>query len=382
MIDPGLQPVIAELDARIRRLEQLPDAGLRDEMLAILQLIDRLHRPGIRAMYEALEAASAMGGGAAGDFRAAATGGGGAGGGAASIDAAGGGAGDDDAREHGASARDTMADPAVRVLMDLYDLVPQVARERVEDVLAIVRPYVEVYGCNVDVLNVREGVVLLALGGSCAEDDATGEELLRQVRAALEEGYPSFRELVVHTGEPAAKRTWIDLPMAGERGSGASMGGASPVGAPPASIPNADARATGKTPAVDATHENPPVGAKRTPNAPAFRSLTRVERLPRDRAALVGGPGGSLLLARAGDAVHAYGPVCAACDLSLDAAPIEGAKLICPWCSAAYDVGSGRRIGDGGGAAQHLEVLPVTVRDGEVLLAAGVTRRNGPQEPS
>lgn len=293
-----LQDVIDALDARIRTLERHPDPGVANAVIEALQLIDRLHRPGITALYGQLTETEP--------------------------DALG-------------------NEPAVRVLLELYDLVPQADRERVEEVLAILRPYVEVYGCQVDVLGVEDGVVHVAFGGPCAADAAAGEELRQQVEAALREGYPGFQQLVVEPADRPADRLWIDLPIAGQARSGPadSLEATDPMQAPPA-------------------------GSVRELNAPEFHTLAQLHSVPADRARLVGGPGGSLLLVRLGREAFAYDPACPNCGRSLDAAPLQGKALECPWCSVDYDAGSGRRKD---GERGHLHPHPVTVRGDEVVIA-------------
>jgi hypothetical protein len=54
-VSTRLQALIDELDARIRNLEELPQPEIRDEVFAILQLVDRLHRTGLARLAELLE---------------------------------------------------------------------------------------------------------------------------------------------------------------------------------------------------------------------------------------------------------------------------------------------------------------------------------------
>lgn len=52
-----LHDLLLELDARVRRLEELPQPQLRDEVMTVLQIVDRVHRPGIARLAELLREA-------------------------------------------------------------------------------------------------------------------------------------------------------------------------------------------------------------------------------------------------------------------------------------------------------------------------------------
>ncbi len=52
-----LHDLLLELDARVRRLEDLPQPQLSDEIMTVLQIVDRVHRPGIVRLAEILQEA-------------------------------------------------------------------------------------------------------------------------------------------------------------------------------------------------------------------------------------------------------------------------------------------------------------------------------------
>ena len=79
-LDPALDAALARLDALVESFENDPDPAVRERAIALLQAVDVIHRPGLTRL-------------------------------AALLDAAG-------ARERARS------DPAVRVLLELYDLLP------------------------------------------------------------------------------------------------------------------------------------------------------------------------------------------------------------------------------------------------------------------
>lgn len=280
MSELDLTELMQALDARIRALERLPDPSVRDEVFVALQLVDGLHRAGLKRLAERLQAQGAW--------------------------------------------ESLLEEEAIKLLFTLYDLVPQSEADQVEMALEPVRPYIHAHGGVLEVLQVEDGVVHLTLRGACQSCSASSATLTRGVEAALKEGFPSFRGMVVH--EPEKAQSWVELPMA--------RGGERPL------------------------------------QAPVFKEVARVAALPQDRPTLIQLGEKAVLLARVGAEAYAYEATCPACDLSLEGAELSGHVLVCPWQNCAYDVRSGRRADDGSGAG--LRVYPVGVQNGRVLLAANV----------
>lgn len=149
--------LLAELEEKVQALEGLPHPQVREQIFEVLQLIDRVHRPGLGAVASGLRAAGLF-------------------------DRA-------------------LDDPAIRILFALYDLAPIDERTRAEIALEAVRPYIRSHGGELEVLEVADGEVRVRLAGTCSGCPASASTLEHGVRAALEEGFEGFRRLVV---EPAA----------------------------------------------------------------------------------------------------------------------------------------------------------------------------------
>ncbi|MEO6594341.1 MAG: NifU family protein [Planctomycetota bacterium] len=156
MTDSDPHAIARELDWHIQQLQQLCDAKVRDLALEALQLVDRLHRPGIQALAAGLRAV--------GQFDAA------------------------------------CADERIALLFELYAAASD--RELVVDALESVRPYVESHGGGIELVDVNAGVVTLRLNGACQGCAGSRATLQQGIETALREGYPGFREIVV--AEPGA----------------------------------------------------------------------------------------------------------------------------------------------------------------------------------
>ena len=167
------QPAAADPDAEfaqllewvgqgLERIEQIPDDRTRDEVFALLDGIDTVHRYALGRLMERLTEI----------------------GGAKLV----------------ARASD---DPLVQTLLEMYDLTGADERERVEYALQGVYPYIESHGGHLELLGVEAGSVRVRLSGSCGDCPGSSGTLSRVVEAALREGYPGFRSLVAEQLPPA-----------------------------------------------------------------------------------------------------------------------------------------------------------------------------------
>lgn len=154
MSEPTLEDVLAELDAEVQKLEELPYPEVRDRIFHVLQLIDRAHRPGLEALAAILRQAG--------------------------------------------SWEQALDDDGARILLTLYGLAPVDERTQAEIALEAVRPYVRSHGGEIEVLRVEDGEVHIRLRGTCGSCAASSATLERGVRAALQEGFPGFRKLVAY----------------------------------------------------------------------------------------------------------------------------------------------------------------------------------------
>jgi len=210
-------------------------------------------------------------------------------------------------------------DGLVASLLLIHDLHPVSLEDRIGQALDRVRPYMESHGGNVEFLGVDDGVVRLALHGSCQSCRASSATLELAVRQALEELCPDIEGMDVEGLAPVpevAGFPGVALPMAGE----------------PA-----------------------PAGA------PDWHALEGVgELLPQQLvAAQVGGV--SLVVANVEGTLLAYQDRCAGCGSSLAAGALVEATLACPSCSRGFVLTRAGRAAVG--SELQLEPVPL-LREG------------------
>jgi len=232
-------------------------------------------------------------------------------------------------------------DDLVASLMLVHGLHPYAVEERVARALEKVRPYLGSHGGDVELLDVtEEGVVQLRMLGSCDGCPSSSVTLKLAVEGAIEAAAP---EIV---------RIEVDTPTAD---SAAPVAGFIPVDA-----------LTSRLRAGDA-------GAYSTP---AWQPLSGLEELAAGAVRQVQVGGIMAVVCRIGTELYAYRDRCPACGSSLAAAVIEralgaargSAILTCPGCRGHYDVvQAGRGVGES--TSDHLEPLPLLVRDGVVNVA-------------
>jgi len=156
----------------LERMEQIPDDRTRDEVFALLDGIDTVHRYALGRLMERLTELGGAG-----------------------------------------LAAQIAHDPMVQTLLEMYDLTAADEREQVEHALQSVYPYIESHGGRLELLGVEAGSVRVRLSGSCGDCPGSSGTLTRVVETALREGFPGFRALVaaqpipvVPTPAPAAQR--------------------------------------------------------------------------------------------------------------------------------------------------------------------------------
>jgi nitrite reductase/ring-hydroxylating ferredoxin subunit/Fe-S cluster biogenesis protein NfuA len=170
---PMVQPAPAEfrhllewIGAGLERMEGIEDEQAREEVFALLEGIDILHR-------QALERLLEFGG-----------------------------------RE---LVERVSRDPVVHTLLEMYDLPAPDERAQVEHALQSVYPYFESHGGKLEVLGVEEGRVRVRLSGSCEGCPGTATTLGRVVEEALREGFLGFSELVAEEPPPPIREKPIQL---------------------------------------------------------------------------------------------------------------------------------------------------------------------------
>lgn len=287
-----LGALVTRLDSLVRAFEAHPREDVRSQVLEMLGLIDALHRSGVARLVEALWAGSPT------------------------------------------VLEQTLADPSVQVLLELYDLGPTAPEplEQAETALAQVRPYIASHGGAVEILDVVEGVVHLRLSGACQGCAGSAMTLKRGIEAALREGFPGFQGMEVH--EPAAP---------------AAPAGPRP---PPAGFIPLQA-----------------VGAARPLTRPVFTPVGAVATLPPGALQGIEVDGARILLCNVAGEVYAYRNACPGSDLPLDLGQLKDIAILCPWHNCVYDARTGKRLDGGEG---RLDVIPVAIRDGAIQLALNV----------
>jgi Fe-S cluster biogenesis protein NfuA/nitrite reductase/ring-hydroxylating ferredoxin subunit len=212
------------------------------------------------------------------------------------------------ARLDDAAAHEAAGDELLGHLLLLHGLHPVPLEDRVRGALDEVAPYLGSHGGGVQLLEVDEGVVRLALEGSCdgcpssaatlelAIEDAIGKaapDVDRiDVEGATEPAPPAPLQLEVM---PAVRRTWAPAgPMADVNGDG-----------------------------------------------PVLKDVS----------------GHSVMFVRLGDKLYAYRPACPACGRALGDGPLDGRHLACATCGHRYDLRRAGRCEDAPGL--HLDPVPL-----------------------
>ena len=157
------QHLLQWIGTGLERMEGIEDERTREEVFALLEGIDVLHRQALERLLKLLGNLSG----------------------------------------HGLVER-VAQDPVVRTLLEMYDLPEADERTQVERALESVYPYFRSHGGKLEILGVEEGRVRVRLSGSCEGCPGTATTLERIVEEALREGFPGFRELVAE--EPPSKQ--------------------------------------------------------------------------------------------------------------------------------------------------------------------------------
>ncbi len=214
--------------------------------------------------------------------------------------------------------RELLADPVVASLLLIHDLYPVPLEERVREALAGVRPYMESHQGDVELLAVEDGVVRLALKGSCDGCPASASTLELAIREALEQAAPDMAGLevegVVESRAPLPEPSGVELPVIQSRWVA--------LGAP----------------------------------APA----------PGELAAAEAG-GLALAIANVEGELLAFRDRCAACAQPIAAGSLEDGVLACPACERRFYLPRAGRSVDAEGLL--LEPVPLLDSGGEITVA-------------
>jgi nitrite reductase/ring-hydroxylating ferredoxin subunit/Fe-S cluster biogenesis protein NfuA len=158
------QHLLEWLGTGLERMEGIEDEKTREEVFALLEGIDVLHRQGLGRIFDLI---GSLGGQEA--------------------------------------VKRISQDPIVRTLLEMYDLPEADERAQVELALEPVYPYFQSHGGKLELLGVEDGRVRVRLSGSCEGCPGTATTLQRVVEETLREGFPGFKELVAEEPPPAPK---------------------------------------------------------------------------------------------------------------------------------------------------------------------------------
>lgn len=231
-------------------------------------------------------------------------------------------------------------DDLIASLLLVHGLHPHDARRRIEDALDKVRPYLGSHGGDVAVLSVGDGpdgaAVRLQFAGSCKSCPSSAVTLELTVEDAIRAAAPEVSTIEVVAAEPKTGVIPVDSLLSRVHRDGRAASAWHPV--------------------------------------PELTDLTHAE---------VGGfrvAGEILLACRLGENVFVYHDRCGRCADSLAGAALHrrigsaDPVLRCPHCHAHFDVvHAGICVDDNATAAEHLEPVPVLVRDGVLSVAMEVT---------
>lgn len=109
------------------------------------------------------------------------------------------------------------------------------------------------------------------------------------------------------------------------------------------------------------------IGLARPVRRPVFKELARLEEVPPGTMRGVDVDGRAVLLANVEGEIHAVRNTCPGSVAPLSLGFFTPPVVICPWHNDAFDVRTGKRAD--GSPGPGLDVLPVSVQDGAILIA-------------
>jgi Fe-S cluster biogenesis protein NfuA/nitrite reductase/ring-hydroxylating ferredoxin subunit len=245
------------------------------------------------------------------------------------------------AEEDGGQARiERLAeDPLVASVLMLHDLHPVSTADRVQEALEQVRPYLGSHAGGVEFLGIDgDGVARLRLEGSCSGCASSTVTVKLAIEQAINDAAPELAGIEVEgvVAEPAPQLLQI-RPL----------------------------------------HREPPHGEPEPEVAAVeWADLPPVAAAEGRLLAVVSGDS-RLLLCRAGGSLLAYADACAVCGSGLTGGSLDGTRLTCPGCGAAWDVRLAGRSLDG--RDEHLDPLPLMGEGERLRVALPVAAGSGAQ---
>jgi Fe-S cluster biogenesis protein NfuA/nitrite reductase/ring-hydroxylating ferredoxin subunit len=286
---------MAQIEGLVQKIEALPDPEARASALSLVQALMEFHGTGLDRMMEIVA----------------------------------------DSKEGGYAVFDRFAaDDLVGSLLLLYGLHPHPLETRVMQALDKVRPYLDSHGGNVELLEIKDGVVRLRMQGSCKSCPSSSLTLKLAIEEAIYAAAPDVVTIEAEgVSEPAVSK------------SGFVQIGKSAV-------------ATGNDGNGNGDH-----GQEKH----SWKDVDELASLAQSSVRLLDVGGRSILFCRLGETFYAYGKDCPGCGQALQGAQLELTNLVCPHCRQQYDViRAGRGLDQ---PALHLEPFPLLFEQGRARVA-------------
>ena len=285
----SVEALATELDDLVQLIENHPDESVQRLGLRLLDRVDALHRLGLSALIYALREANAAG-----------------------------------------PMQRALDEPPVRMLLQLYDLLPGDDPGPIEIALEQVRPTLGANGAEVALLSVTDGVPKLRLRVADPKDLQGLRELVVSV---LREQFPALQTVAFDEPHRAMADELLPL-MVVDRAQSQRW---------------------------------------------QWFPLRHFDTISSDSILTDSAAGRQLALWRCGDTVVGVRDVCPGSPLPLSAARLADGEVACPWHGCRFDARSGQRLN---GPGEGLDLLTIAVRDGLVevelpgeALALGVVGR-------
>ena len=222
-------------------------------------------------------------------------------------------------------------------LLLLHGLHPVPLEQRVHGALDEVRPYLESHGGDVELLGIEDGVVRLAMRGSCDGCASSTMTLKLAIEDAIQKAAPDVEEIVAEGAVEPAPAPLLQIALSDALG-GPAKASSAPIAAPA--------------------------------GEPAWAAAGAPENLGGDGPVVRDVAGAEVLFVTLDGTRYAYRPACPACGDGLGSATVSDGALRCGGCGERYDV---RRAGRGLDTPErHLEPVPLLVgADGVARVAIG-----------
>ncbi|MFC0437981.1 NifU family protein [Kutzneria buriramensis] len=222
-------------------------------------------------------------------------------------------------------------DPLVSGVLVVHDLHPHSLQQRVQHALDAVRPYLGSHSGDVSLVEITdEGVLRLALGGSCNGCPSSMVTVKLAIEQAIEHAAPEIAR--------------IDVEGAVSDPSGPQQTG--PGGRPLLPIVTAEKGSWA--------------------DKASWVELGEARMVAVGTVSSAQVRGAATVVCNAEGTFYAYRDRCPACREALSGGHFDGRVLSCPACGAGYDVVLAGRAVSGDG---HLDPLPLLAEDGTIRVA-------------